>query len=437
MIVEAVRRIRAAQGSFAIGTLVTIGFNGLSLVAYGGGSILVARGVGPTIWGDVLWFVTGTSVIATFADVLGIFYSNSYLVAKRDNVEALPTARATVLAYALVLGVISASLVVGVGALRLLAFPTFGGGGWAPLVFLNIVGLTLNAQIRGLLIGTRSFILLGLLTFVKSGGFGILAVIVVYLLEWRSAEEVVRAQVFTTWVAVLAGAAYLVKRGLARPAISYLRKCMAFGWRGAGINGLSFLHQRVDQYLVSVMLGKEALGLYGVAVSLGEVITQIPAMMGSVLLPITAADHDPRQLARATLKRTLVVMGAMAVLMIPLILEAPRLIGLLYGPAFVGAVEPLRAFAPAMIFLAGLYLLNSYVAGFGYPLFQLLAMGLGLLCNVAVNLVLIPRLRIVGASLASVISYSVWLVLMGAFVVIQGRRARAENAERPPTTDPH
>src|SRR5712691_12134503 len=57
---------RARQGSFAGGSLITVGFNGLSMVVFMGGSLLVARALGPKQTAYLMWFATGTDTISRF-----------------------------------------------------------------------------------------------------------------------------------------------------------------------------------------------------------------------------------------------------------------------------------------------------------------------------------------------------------------------------------
>ena len=78
-----------------------------------------------------------------------------------------------------------------------------------------------------------------------------------------------------------------------------------------------------------------------------------------------------------------------------------------------------------MIALGVAKVLSSYVSGVGLPLPVAAAAVLALVVNVAANVVLIPALGIIGASLASVFSYT---VNMGFLLVVASRLTG-----RPPT----
>jgi O-antigen/teichoic acid export membrane protein len=419
--------LRARQGSFTGGSLITIGFNGVAMVMFLIGSLLVARALGPKQTGYLMWFITGTDTISRFADVIGIFYGNSYLVASRKH-EGFDDAviRGSVLGYGVVVGILAGFIFGCVPPVSSIVFYGFGERVWVVLICLNIFGLVLVMQIRGLLVGTKSFLLLGALNLVKMTTYAGFAIVIAYGLNWRVASRVATAQVISTWICVAILLVFLFARGVGRPAPSYLKKCIGVGSRGAGANVLSFLHLRADQYLVQVFLGPAALGLYGVAVWLGELITQVPAMLGMVLFPHVAAGRDQQRAFRATIKWTMITMLIVAVFMVPLALFSPPLVRLLYGEQFLAAVPLLRYYLPGVVILSGLYLINNHLAGLGYPAMYVIALALVLVVNIGLNLFLLPRIGVVGASISSSISYASWLTCVGGYLIYRSKKHSRE-----------
>ena len=365
-----------------------------------------------------MWFITGTDTISRFADVFGIYHGNSYLMAsgtQGDIKEAAITT--TVLAYGLAIGTVFGISFGWLSPVARIVFYGFSEQSWRPLIALNILGLVLITQIRGLLWANKNFIMLGLLNVVRMGSYGILAIFIAYALNRRTGNMVAVGQVISTWTCVIGLVAFLMHRGMARPVPAYLKKCLGVGARGAGANWLGFLHLRADQYLVQTLLGATSLGLYGVAVWLGELITQIPAMMGMVLFPHVAASHNQKQAFRATIGWTLVVLLIVAVLILPLAFFTPQVIHLLYGDEFLGAVPLLRYYLPGVVLLSGLYLINNHVAALGYPVMYLVMLAGVLAVNIGLNLFLLPKLGVVGASVSSSISYGFWFVFVGGYLI--------------------
>ena len=393
------------------------------MLLYGICSILIARRIGPQQTGYLAWFVTGTSSFSMFADVLGIYYSNAYLMAREGPRLDAGVTRATTLMYGAGLGVLVGVLFSFVAPIRRLAFPGFLDAGWAPLLFWTLLGQSVLFQIRSLFLGSRSFILLGLVTLAKSGGYGVIAAILVYSLGWDRATQLALVQAIVIWACVVASFLFFVARGVARPSLAYLTACMNVGWRAAGINWLSYLHLRVDQFMVEWLLGARDLGLYAVAVAFGEVTNQVPGMIGAVVFPITAGEPDKAKAARDSVRRTLWLMAAAAVVVTPVGIFASKLIHVLYGDAFLGAELLLRVYLPAVVFLSGVLVLNHHVSALGYPPFQALTTALGCILNVVLNLWFLPRIGVVGASLASSISYAFWFAMLLGYVWREGSAA--------------
>lgn len=409
---DAIKIIRERQSSFVIGSVLTIIFNGISIGFLGISTILISRVLGPEQSGYVVWFITGTTTISMFADILGIYYSNSYLLASGYRSYKVSTIHGSVLIYGALVGLLTGTIFSWPEKLREIAFNGFSQAGWGILICFNISALVVINQIRGILVGESKFILLGLLNMAKAGGYAVLVILGMYGFHWKLGVKVAIAQVAANWLCVLGFIVYFVRQGLSSPSWGYLKDCFGVGWRGAGINWLSFLHQRVDQYLVNVYLGSAALGLYGATVSMGELLTQVPSIFGLLKFPAAAKEGNQVHSISTTIRQTLIVMLTIGVLISPLYFFADQAVVFLYGPDYLGAAVLLRYFMPAIVFLSGLLILNQFVGGLGYPKEQLIIMLLALLSNIGLNLILLHQIGLKGASLASSISYGLWFLLI-------------------------
>lgn len=414
--------IRERQRTFVIGSTITIVLNGLSILVSGVASILVARALGPQQLGYLVLFTTGTATIALFADAAGIFYSNAYIVASGNHKFNPSTITGTVLGYGFVVGLVTGSVFGLVSSVRLVIFRGFDEPIWGVLIGLKVLGLTLLSQIRGLFLGRSNFLILGALGLFQAAFYAILALGAAYPLAWRTGLQIAVMQLVATWMCVVGASVFLTYQGITYPSLGYLKACARVGWRAAVINWLSFLHTRVDHYLVSILLGPLALGLYGVAVSLGELLTRIPGMLGMVLFSIVASDQGRLGAARSTLKRTSIVMAIVGIACLFLAFFTPVVVGVLYGHEFYGAVTALRLLLPAIVFLSGLLLINQHLAGWGYPPILIVSTVVGLGGNILFNLWLLPRVGIVGASIASSVTYGAQILIVLGYLVRLLRR---------------
>jgi O-antigen/teichoic acid export membrane protein/2-polyprenyl-3-methyl-5-hydroxy-6-metoxy-1,4-benzoquinol methylase len=183
-----------------------------------------------------------------------------------------------------------------------------------------------------------------------------------------------------------------------------LVKGISIGLRTQMATMLVFLLLRVDQLLVQRTLGFHALGLYAIAVVVAELLWLVTdPLAGSVLRHLVAADQDDEhRLGFATARLELL---AAAVVCAVLWVAAPYVIRIAYGDAYLDAVWPIRWLLPGVVAVAAQRPLYAIVTKRG-RLWVAAALNAGaLLTNVALNLLLLPRIGLVGASVASTLSY--------------------------------
>lgn len=191
-------------------------------------------------------------------------------------------------------------------------------------------------------------------------------------------------------------------------------------------NLLIHLHERVDVFLLAA-LGVMAfdIGFYAAAVSVVAPLRLIPGALGTALLPRLAGapDSDAAEFTAAVVRPALLLM----------LLAAPALavcgvvgIPLLFGRDYAPAVLPFLVLLPGVTAVTVSRVLARYFAAVGRQRALLVLDAAVLIINVGLNLVLIPRAGIVGAALASLISYGLEAAAMLAlFLSASGQRLRA------------
>lgn len=168
----------------------------------------------------------------------------------------------------------------------------------------------------------------------------------------------------------------------------------------------TFFSSRIDVFLLAALLAEPSapLGWYSMAVSAAEMVFLFPEAVSTVFFPHVAAssrDDSDRQVTMVS-RVTLSLTAIGALLVAPL---ATVLISVLL-PAFGPALPALYVLLPGVVSLSVAKVLTDYISGLGRTgVTSVIYVG-AFVVNVAVNLVLIPRFGIVGASTASLISYS-------------------------------
>ena len=167
------------------------------------------------------------------------------------------------------------------------------------------------------------------------------------------------------------------------------------------------LYMRVDLVMLQQMAGDREVGIYAAATRLSEVWYFLPVVIVASVSPsiikCRAADPD-LYISRFRQLYFLMVWLAIGV-SLPFSLLSGWIVGVLYGIEFKEAapVLAIHLWASVAVFLgvaSNQYLLVEQLQKISF--YRTL---IGLVCNIALNLILIPRMGAMGAAIATIISY--------------------------------
>jgi O-antigen/teichoic acid export membrane protein len=193
--------------------------------------------------------------------------------------------------------------------------------------------------------------------------------------------------------------------------VSY-RELVRYGLRLYPASLTGFFIYRVDAYLIAFLLVAPAvqLGYYSMAVGLAEMVFFFPNAVSTLFFPHVAGsprEESDRQVAMVS-RVTLLVTGAFALALIP----AAAVMIWVVLPDFGPALPALIVLLPGVVALSLAKVVGAFVIGIGKPEIDSYVSVGALIVNIIANLILIPRLGIVGASAASLISYSLTSLLL-------------------------
>jgi O-antigen/teichoic acid export membrane protein len=206
----------------------------------------------------------------------------------------------------------------------------------------------------------------------------------------------------------------------ARPSMPLLVEELRFGSRAIVGTIAERLQFRSDAFLVNLLVGVKATGIYSVTSGLAETLWYVPNALGLVMFS-RAVDPkaDSGSIAAVLTRTTIAVTFATA---IPAYLLGPQLVRVVYGSQFADAGVALRLILPGVVLYSIVAILSRYIVGRGRPGTGTLLLLTGLAANVVCNLVLIPRFGIVGAAASSSISYGLTaLATLAVFLRMSGR----------------
>ncbi len=175
------------------------------------------------------------------------------------------------------------------------------------------------------------------------------------------------------------------------------------------------LNLRIDQLLMATFLPSETLGLYVVAVAWSGLLSPVMGSFAQIAFPHLAAlreGQDQKDFLQCTLRKS-VLIGVL--FGIPLTVASVMVIPAVYGVVFRASVPAAMVLVCAS-FVSNLNnILGESFRGLGMPKWPMLAETVGLVSTIGSLLLLLPRYGLLGAAIASLISYS---IVFAIFVVL-------------------
>jgi len=381
-------------------------------------SLIGARALGPTGRGDLLLITLWPIVIALVAE-LGLPNAYRYWMAKEPQRASRLFSNAVI--YALVFGGISIAL----GELlvpHLVAQRSPDVMLLIRVYMINIPAVVFLNLMRGLLEGTRRFGWAGAARFiffaVQAGGFASLW-FMGRLTVATAAFTMIASQTTSMLLALIA--VRLQLRPTWQPSWREFKTSMHYGFRDYAGGVADYATLRLDQLMLGGMASSTAMGLYVVAVRLSEVTTFVAEALADALMPEVASSRQSQK-AEALLARTLrLTIYANVIVLAPLWLIAPLMLRLLFGRSFVPAVGAFRWLLVAAVVWSASAIVMRGLQGFGHPGLTTIARFLSAVVTAGALLLLLPRMGITGAAVASLIGYSV-MFGVGLFALIHRRQ---------------
>jgi O-antigen/teichoic acid export membrane protein len=182
----------------------------------------------------------------------------------------------------------------------------------------------------------------------------------------------------------------------------------------AGLSsGLSYLNYRADLFVVEHFEGNEGVATYSLAVYLAESVWQVSGSLALATYPRLGAveRRDAVELTARVMRHTVILLAAVC----GVLFVAADLIQALLFPKYEGMASALRFILPGILVygLAQSYS-GYYTYQLGKPWVSAVVAATGLALDMALAVLLLPRMGVDGAALASALAYSA--AMLGALV---------------------
>jgi len=150
-------------------------------------------------------------------------------------------------------------------------------------------------------------------------------------------------------------------------------------------------------------------GVYVLAVQMSERLWMLSQATGTVLYPRFSAMHgNPVERYRLAIKAGIIVGGVTLAGSIVLAVAIYFLLEPIFGAAYKATFAPFLWMLPGVVMWGVARMYSNCIAAAGKPEWNLCAVLLSAIVNILANVLLIPRYGVIGAAIASSISYALF-----------------------------
>lgn len=231
----------------------------------------------------------------------------------------------------------------------------------------------------------------------------------VILAVWRrDVWALVWGQLASTMIAVAVSYLYHPFRPRLQLDPVALRRSLNFGKWFLVISAMVYITTTADNIFVGKLLGAAVLGSYVLAYSIANLPAMLVAkVLSGVLFPIFAKlGRDETERLRSAVGRVLLVGSSMLVVVtVPMILLAPEMVAVFYGPKWADSAAPLRVLMLVGLFRGMIQLVAPLMMGLDRPDLEARSKIIEAIVFVAVLYPMIQLLGTMGAAWAGVLIY--------------------------------
>lgn len=180
--------------------------------------------------------------------------------------------------------------------------------------------------------------------------------------------------------------------------------------------GFNTIYNRIDITMLSKMQGDMAVGYYSAAYRIVNFLSFIPLSFSAALFPVLSQkglsdkenkEHSLSELMPQVLKY-IIAIGLPVVVGVSIL--AQSIVSLIYGSDYIQGARALQVLVWMVAILCFYSVITHTLVAIGKVMVLALANGLGVVINISLNFIFIPRWGFVGASWATIISEAALLI---------------------------
>ena len=170
-----------------------------------------------------------------------------------------------------------------------------------------------------------------------------------------------------------------------------------------GGNISTFLNYRLDMFILKYFWGYSIIGMYSIAVLIIEKLWLLPESLRTIIFVEIAKKRKDEDLVNITIRLVFTITLLICILLFFL---SPYIIPVLFSEKYSQSIYPLQLLIPGVLFFTYSKIIASYFSAKNMVKINTITSLLAFILNLVLNLILIPRYSMIGAALASSLSYT-------------------------------
>ncbi len=198
---------------------------------------------------------------------------------------------------------------------------------------------------------------------------------------------------------------------------TYAKEMMREAWPMVISSAGAMLYMKVDQVMIVELLNETEGGFYAVAVKISELFSFLPGVLIGTFFPtIVESKSQSKELYHAKMRKLILFMLLIAsVLGAGIYIFAHEIVYYSFGADYISAVSIIRIHIWSLILSFTATVLSRWLIVEKLTRFSIVRHSFGMVVNIALNFLLIPKFGGEGAAYASIISLFCAVLLFAAF----------------------
>lgn len=196
--------------------------------------------------------------------------------------------------------------------------------------------------------------------------------------------------------------------------LNVIKNLILFGLKNQFNSLIGFLNARLGLLLINFFLLPKNVGIYSIAILIAELLLFIPNAFSRTLLPkIANSDLESANLFTPQVCRTSIFISVVSSVI--MLIFGKYLIILVFTEKYMDSFLSLLILLPGIICMGVSTVLSSDIIGRGKPIYVSYSSSFSLVITVIADILLIPKLGVPGAALASTLSNAINAIAISIF----------------------